>query len=127
MKISKDDIMDVVRSVVFALAIAVVLVIIAALLLQFTPMPDSAVMPINIVIKLLSLVGGTLLGIKCASRGALKGVVIGAFTLLFSYFIFSAINGSLSESGITYIDAITMIISAVVAGIIAVNVKGKSK
>lgn len=127
MKINKDDIMDVVRSVVFALAIAVVLVIIAALILQFTSMPDSAIMPINIVIKLLSLLGGTLLGIKSASRGALKGIVIGAFTLLLSYFIFSAINGSMTESGITYIDAITMLISAVVAGVIAVNVKGKAK
>lgn len=126
MKINKDDIMDVVRSVVFALAIAVVLVIIAAIILQFTSMPDSAIMPINIVIKLLSLAGGTLLGIKSASRGALKGIVIGAFTLLFSYFIFSAINGSMTESGITYIDAITMLISAVVSGVIAVNVKGKA-
>lgn len=126
MKINKDDIMDVVRSVVFALAIAVVLVIIAAIILQFTSMPDSAIMPINIVIKLLSLAGGTLLGIKSASRGALKGIVIGAFTLLFSYFIFSAINGSMTECGITYIDAITMLLSAVVSGVIAVNVKGKA-
>lgn len=127
MKVNKCDVLDVVRATLFSLIIALVMILIAALILQFTDMPDSAVMPINIAIKILSLVGGCLIGIRSCNKGALKGVIIGLFTLLFTFIIYLCINGGMTEDGMTYIDAITMEAAAIVSGVIAVNVKGRHK
>lgn len=121
----KSDAADVVRAVLFSLAIGALLVLIAAMILKFTPIPDSAIMPINIVIKIVSVLVGTFIGFKRKTNGALKGLVSGLITLLLTYFIFAGINGSFVNSGITYIDAIVLIIVAVIAGVLSVNIHSK--
>lgn len=123
--ITKDDMLDVLKGVVFSVIICVVLILLFALIVKFTALSDSVIVPINIVIKVLSIFTGCLLGIKSASKGALKGLIIGALFMLITYLLFSLVNGSFTANSLTWIDALLMLAEGLISGIIVVNVKGR--
>lgn len=123
--VSKDDFLDVVKSVVFSIAITLVLVLLFAIIVKFTEISDSVITPVNIVIKTISIFVGTLLGMKSKTHGAIKGAITGALFMLITYLVFSLINGSFTANPLTLLDAVILIIEGIISGIIVVNIKGK--
>lgn len=119
----KNDLLDVLKSVLFSTLISLGLVLIFAIIIKFASLPNSAILPVNIAIKILSLLAGVFLGFKNLSNGLLKGAITGLIYMLFTFFIFAALS-AFKDVKFSWIDLITLPVAGAIAGILAVNVKG---
>ena len=122
----KPDILDVLKSVLFATLIALALVLVVAIILKFTSLPSAVIMPVNIVIKLLSLFVGILIGFKSKQNGILKGAITGLVFMLLTFFIFAALN-AFKDIKFSWIDLITLPIAGALSGIAAVNIRPRKQ
>lgn len=124
-KIDKTTLRDILRMTLVSVVITLTAVLIFGIVIKLAEVPFAIIMPINQVIKLLSVLLGALIGIKCKEKGVFKGAVAGLLYTLISVFVFLILGGDLDGSfGI--IDAISGMIIGAVSGIIAVNT-GKNK
>ena len=122
----KPDVLDVLKAVLFGALIALALVLIFAIVLKFTSLPAKAIMPVNIVIKLVSIFVGIILGFKYKQNGILKGAIAGLVFMLLTFFIFAALN-AFKDVKFSWIDLITLPIAGALSGIVAVNIKSKKQ
>lgn len=112
---------------VCALCVSLLLVLVFAFLLKFTNISDSAIYPINMVIKGISVFLGVFVGLKKYKElGLVSGLLIGILYTIISFFVFSLLAGSMifDLSFLTEI-AFGGIIGGV-CGIICVNLKKSS-
>lgn len=123
--INKDGVVDVAKGTLFALIITMVLVLLFALIVNLAGVGDKTVAIVNQVIKAVSILAGAFLGVKQFSKGALKGAAIGFFYTLFSFLIFSWIDGAFKFSMMTVVDVLLGTVLGVISGIIVVNVRKK--
>ena len=107
-----------------ALSFSLILILIFAFLLKFTNIPDSAINPVNQIIKGVSVFGGVFVGLKKSRElGLVSGVLIGFIYTILAFVVFSILSGSLVFD-LTF--ATDMIFGAVIGGIcgiICVNIK----
>lgn len=122
----KNNMLDVLKAVLFSTLISLGLILIFAIIIKFASLPTTVIMPVNIAIKLISLLVGVLLGFKNLSNGLLKGAITGLVYMLFTFFIFAALS-AFKDVKFSWIDLITLPIAGAIAGILAVNVKGHSR
>lgn len=122
----KPDVLDVLKAVLFGTLIALALVLVFAIVLKFTSLPAKAIMPVNIVIKLVSIFVGTIIGFKNKQNGILKGAIAGLVFMLLTFFIFAALN-AFKDVKFSWIDLITLPIAGALSGIVAVNIKSKKQ
>ncbi len=125
LRLKKSDLTDVVKSVLIAVITCLVLVLAFAMIMKFAELPDSVILPVNIMIKCISVVTGVLFGIKAAEHGALKGFLTGLLFVIVTYLLFSIINGDFSLSLMSLVDIAIMIVQGVVTGVIVVNIKSR--
>lgn len=125
MSIKKATVFDIIRGVLLSVVISLIGVLILALIVKLTSIGNEVILPINQVLKILSILLGCILGIKEKEKGALKGSIIGLFYSLLSIFVFLILNKSLSGSSINYIDIVAGIAAGALSGIIAVNFRKK--
>ena len=84
----------VLKGVFWALTVSLLCVLIFAFIIKFTNISESAIMPINQVIKVLSiLVGCWVASKKIKSNGWLWGLIIGAIYTLLAFVVFSILDG----------------------------------
>ena len=122
----KPDVLDVLKAVLFSTLISLALVLVFAIVLKFTSLPTKAIMPVNIVIKLVSIFVGCLIGFKTKQNGILKGAIAGLVFMLLTFFIFAALN-AFKDVKFSWIDLITLPIAGALSGIVAVNIKSKKQ
>lgn len=127
MKIKKQDITDMIRSALLAVIVCLVLILIFAIIAKFCPVPDSVIVPVNIMIKVVSVTFGVIFGLKTAEHGAVKGLLTGALFALVTYLLFSIINNDFSADWTLLIDSVVLIVEGILSGIIVVNIKGRKK
>lgn len=120
----KNDLLDVLKAVLFSTLISLGLVLIFAIIIKFASLPNNVILPVNIAIKILSVLVGTLIGFKNASNGLLKGAFTGLIYMLFTFFIFAALS-SFKDVNFSWIDLVTLPIAGAIAGIITVNIKAR--
>ncbi len=116
--------LQVLKGSLAAVSISLVLILIFALLVHFTGLNESFIMPINQVIKVISILIGVFLALKTnKQQGFFKGLLIGLFYTVMSYLLFSLLSSSISI-GLTSLNdlAFGMLIGGL-SGIIAVNTK----
>ncbi len=121
----KSDMLDVIKSVLISVVTCLLLVLSFAMIMKFAELPESVILPVNIMIKCISVVTGILFGLKTAEHGALKGLMSGLLFVLITYLLFSIINGDFTLSIMSLIDSIIMLVQGVITGVIVVNIKGK--
>lgn len=113
--------LDIAKGVIFSLVISMVLIIVFAIIIRFINVPDNAIMPINQIIKGVSLLMGSIIALKGTNKGFIKGLLIGFFYSVISYIIFSILSSTLVFGLTTITDLIFNGIIGAVSGIIAVN------
>lgn len=123
-KLIKNDVFDVLKAVLFATLISLALVLIFAIVIRFASIENKVIMPVNIAIKIVSVFVGVIIGFKQAQNGLLKGALAGLAYMLFTFLIFSALNG-FKDVQFSWIDLITLPIAGAISGIITVNIKSK--
>ncbi len=116
----KNNLKDLIRTTLFALIITLVAVLIFGIILKFIDLSNDIVMPINQVIKVVSILVASLLGVKQKSHGAIKGALCGLLYTLVSIFIFLILGNSLKDS-FSLIDLLMGTIIGAICGIIAIN------
>lgn len=114
--------LDIAKGVIFSLVVSMVLIIVFAIIIRFINVPDSAIMPINQVIKGISLLIGSIIALKGSNKGFIKGLLIGVFYSIISYIIFSILSSTLSFGLTTITDVLFNGIIGAVSGLVAVNI-----
>ena len=110
-----------------ALCISLVLVLVFAFLLKFTNIPDSAISPVNHVIKGVSIFLGVFIGLKkCKELGLVSGLLIGFIYTLLAFLVFSILSGSFTFNITLLTDIVFGAIIGAICGIISVNIKKSS-
>ncbi len=120
----KSDVFDVIKAVLFSTLISLGLVLIFAIIIKFASLQNSVILPVNIAIKILSVLIGVMLGFKQAQNGIIKGAFAGLIYMLFTFLIFAALC-AFKDVNFSWIDLITLPVAGAISGIITVNVKAK--
>lgn len=118
----KADVLDILKAVLFATLISLGLVLVFAIIIKYAALPTGVITPVNIGIKVVSVLLGTLIGFKNAQNGLLKGAICGIVYMLFTFFIFAALSG-FKDVKFSWIDLVTLPIAGAISGVIAVNIK----
>ena len=99
-----------------------------AFIIRFISIPDSAISPINQVIKGVSILVGCFIGLKKSKEmGFISGLVIGIFYTIIAFITFSILDGKFVFSKTILNDLLFGGIIGAICGIIAVNFIGKKK
>lgn len=125
-KLNKKDFFEIFKGVIFSLIISILTVIVFAIIVKFANLSSKTVEIVNIALKIISILVGTLLAVGSGKQGLFKGGIIGLLFVLVSYLVFSLINGSFSVNPLTAFDVIFCLVAGLLSGVFAVNVrKGK--
>ncbi|MCL2630677.1 MAG: TIGR04086 family membrane protein [Firmicutes bacterium] len=122
---NKAIVLDILRSTLIAVIASLIVVLVLALIVKLTGMGEGAILPINQVLKVLSVLVGCLFGIKDRSKGAFKGASAGLLYAVVSIFVFLVLKNSLSGNSFSFIDLIANTATGAVSGIISVNFRKK--
>ena len=123
--LNKKFFFDLIRSTIIAVIVSLVIVMIFALIVNLVDVNDKIITPVNVAIKLISIIVGCVIGIREKSKGALKGAIIGILYTLVSILVFGIISHSVKLNAMSLIDMALGIVGGAISGIIAVNVGRK--
>ena len=117
----------VIKGSLWAVSISLILILLFAIIIRFTNIPDSFIMPINQVIKVFSILIGTILASKINPKNGLKmGFFIGVFYSIIAYLIFSILSSSFAFNMTNIIDVVFAGLIGGISGIFAVNISNKN-
>ncbi len=112
------------KGVLIALCTSLVLVLVFAFLLKFTNISDSAIAPVNQVIKGISIFLGVFIGLKkCKELGLVSGLLIGFVYSIMAFLIFSILSGTFVFDITLLTDSVFGAVIGAICGIISVNIK----
>ena len=121
--LNKGNIFDVIKSIVFSLIFSLLFILIFAIFVKYLSIGEEVIVPVNYVIKVLSILLGSVIGYKNLEKGAVKGIVVGCLYYLLSILLFSILSGSFAIVKFSFVDLICLCLVGVISGIITVNVK----
>lgn len=111
-----------------ATAVSLIGILFFAFVIKMFGITDEFLKPVNQVIKGISILVGVFAGLGIdKEKGLLTGVIIGLCYTLLAFVIFSALNGSFNMDKSLLNDVLFGGITGSICGIIAVNLKKKSK
>ena len=115
---------SILRGTIVGLGSALVGILLFAFVLRFTNIADSIIVPVNQVIKGVSIFAGVFFGLKNnKSGGLLNGALIGFSFTLVAFLVFSLLDGSFCFDKTLITDLIFGCILGGICGIIDVNLK----
>jgi len=123
---NKQFLFDLLRGTVIAVLASLALVLIFALVVNLTDVPEVVIAPVNQAIKIISVLLGCLIGIKEKKQGVFKGALIGLTYTFLSILIFGLISNTIKFNAMSLIDVALGIVIGAISGVIAVNVRKRS-
>ena len=107
-----------------SVSVSLVAILIFAVLIRFLNISDNFIMPINQVIKIVSIFVGVFLALKTnRSIGFVKGLLIGLFYTIIAYLVFSILAGNFGFNLTSFTDMVFGSIIGGISGIIIANLK----
>ena len=120
--------MGALKGSLIALCVSLIGILIFAFLIRFISISDNAISPINQVIKGVSILTGTFIGLKRTKEmGFISGLVIGVIYTALSFVTFSILDGQFVFSKTLLNDLLFGGIIGAICGVIAINFIGKRK
>lgn len=119
----KGYIFETVKANVIALIFALVAVLLSALAVKFFNASDKSIPIINQVIKSVAIFVGCLFSLKKPNNGWLRGIVCGFTFTWLAYIVFSLLDGNFTVGLSMLNDCVLGMVSGMISGIIAVNVR----
>ena len=112
------------KGVFWAVSISLLGVLLFAVVIKYTSINESAIQPINQIIKILSiLVGCLVVGKKISSKGWLWGLIIGIAYTIVAFIVFSILDGSFNITGNLFNDILFGGILGLIAGVICISLR----
>lgn len=124
--VNKNFVFDVLRATIISVIVSLVLVLVFALLVNLINIKNSVIMPVNQVIKALSILAGCFIGFKDNRQGAFKGALSGLLYTLLAILVFGIISNSVKFNAMSLLDIALGIIAGAISGILAVNLRKKA-
>lgn len=122
-KTSNGSVLEIVKALVISLAATLLLILLFSLCITWFEIPEAAIMPVNQVIKALSLLAGCLIGFSSANGGWRKGLITGILYVALAFIIFSILDGVFEFGWSLLIDIALGGIMGLICGIMAVNIR----
>ena len=94
---SKLSFLSGVKGVVIALIFSMVGALLFALVIDLFSLPLSVIKPVNLILKILAVIIGTLFAVE-GNKGLLKGVIMGLLISFSAFLLFGSIGGEISFS-----------------------------
>lgn len=117
----------VLKGSLWAVSITLIAILLFAIIIRFTNIPESFIMPINQVIKVFSILIGAILAAKINPKNGLKmGFSIGVLYSVLAFLIFSLLSMSFSFGMTNIIDLVFAGLIGAISGVFAVNLSGKN-
>lgn len=114
----------VIKGMLVAISVSLVAILLFALVIRFTGISDSWIMPINQVIKIISIFLGCMVSVRHSkTKGLYKGLILGFLYTIFAFFLFAALSGSISFSLTFLNDLLFGSVVGGLCGIIAANLR----
>lgn len=111
-----------------ATAVSLIGILFFAFVIKMFGITDEFLKPVNQVIKAVSIMLGVFAGLKAdKEKGLVKGVIIGLIYTLLAFVVFSSLNGSFNFDKSLLNDVLFGGITGSICGVIAVNLKKKTK
>lgn len=101
-------------------------IILFALIIKWASLSDNVIVPVNLVIKAVSVFVGALILTKAQTKGLLNGLIYGIVYTLISFTIFSALAGTFVIGLAILSDFAFNGVVGGIAGILGVNIKKKN-
>ncbi len=118
---------SVIKGSLIALCISLIGILLFAFLLKFTNISDGLIVPINQVIKGISIFLGVFIGLKNEKKmGLVGGFLVGLIYTIIAFLSFSILDGSFSFDKTLLNDVIFGSIIGGICGIISINIKKSS-
>lgn len=115
-----------IKGSLIALSISIIGICIFAFVLRFIDISTDLIKPINQVIKIVSILIGTLLGLKKVKEmGLVSGFLIGVLYTFLAFVLFSLLNGCFVFDTTLLTDMLFGGIAGAIGGIVAVNFRKK--
>lgn len=109
---------------VVAILITLISILLFAVILKFFELSDAIIMPINQVIKVLSILFGVKVMLKnCKEKGLIKGALLGILYTLISYLIFSLLSRSFIFDLSVIFDVVFGCVIGAICGATIVNLR----
>lgn len=125
-KFSSPILANILKGSLIAVSISLILILLFAVLIKLTNIPDVAISPVNQVIKIISIFFGCFLCLKkLPQKGLLTGSFVGMLYTVLAFLIFSLLGGTFSFNLTLLSDIIFASIIGGICGIMAVNKKIK--
>ena len=116
-------IFDYLKGLVVAMTISFGLVLAFAFSLKWWQINESMIMPMNLLIKMVSVIFGAMVAIKGERAGLVKGVVFGLVYMIVAFVSFSILANTFSLDIGFFLDLICSAVAGAIVGIIKVNRK----
>lgn len=120
--VANSLILQILKGVIISTTISLMLILLFAVFIRFININEKLILPINQIIKILSLFIGCLFALRKSNKGFIKGLLIGVFYALFSYLIFSFLSGVMNFSLTSITDILFCGIIGGICGVFVVNV-----
>ena len=120
--------LSIVKGSLIALCVSLIGILIFAFCLKFTSLSDKLILPINQVIKGLSIFLGVFFGLKKRKEmGLVSGLLIGFVYTIVAFIVFSILNGAFNFDHTLLNDIVFGTIIGGICGIICVNLKKSTR
>lgn len=113
-----------IKGSVVALIITLISILLFAVVLKFFELSDGLIMPINQLIKIISIFFGVKVMLKnCKEKGLIRGILLGVVYTLLSYLIFALLSRSFIFDLSVIFDILFGAAIGGICGVIVVNLK----
>lgn len=116
-----NNFLQYIKGTIVALIISFACVIVFALTIKYFSLADGWIVPINLLIKAISVLVGTIIFTKSKEGGLIKGLIFGASYTTISFLLFSALSVSFDLSLSLLLDYMFAIAIGSIVGILRVN------
>ena len=113
------------RGAFISVSISLILILVFALVIKFLNINENLILPINQVIKIISIFFGVLFSFNSRNKnnGFLKGISIGVIYTILAYSVFSILAGEFAFTLTSLTDMLFGGLIGGISGIIIVNMK----
>ena len=110
------------KGLIVAVILSLGLVLLFAFCLKWFDLADSFIVPVNMAIKGLCVVVGSIISIKKdTEKGLLKGASFGALFIVLAFVVFSILSGSFSLNLSNLLDLVFASTLGGIVGVVKVN------
>ncbi len=123
---TKKNIIRIIKGSVFSIILSLILLLIFAVLLTYTDISESTIVPVvTIIVGVSILLGSTISTIKIKKNGILNGGLVGLIYTIALYILSSIVLTNFSFNINSLIMIATSVIAGMIGGIIGVNLNHK--